>query len=113
MLAPGHQTGQETCIRNEVPREREGDVLVAPRKRRIVNKGILGKPTSCPHSLETVSIVPEVVLCVHVLQIQDCIVSPFHNLVPQHDLVQFIVRRLVLGREVQEELLHVPVEQRI
>lgn len=49
----------------------------------------------------------------HVLQVEDGVVPALHNLVPEHDLVQIIVLRLVLGRQVEEQLFHVPVEQRI
>lgn len=47
----------------------------------------------------------------HVLQVKDGIVSALDNLIPEDDLVQFIVLGLVLGSQVQEQLFHVPVEQ--
>lgn len=66
-----------------------------------------------PYSLQTVTIVPEVVLGVHVLEVQVGIFAPQDNLVPQDHLVQLVLLGLVLGRQVQEQLLHVPVEQTI
>lgn len=49
----------------------------------------------------------------HILEVQDGIVATLHDFVPQDDLVQVIVLRLVFGSKIQEQLLHVPIEQRI
>lgn len=43
------------------------------------------------YSLETIAIIPEVVLGVHILKIKQSIFSTQYNFVPQHNLVQFIV----------------------
>lgn len=63
-------------------------------------------------SHQTVAVVPEVVLLVEVLQRQLGVLAAHDDLVPQHHLVDGVRLRLVLGRQVDEQLLDVPVEQR-
>ena len=65
------------------------------------------------HLLQTIAIIPEVILRVHVLEVQVGVLAPQNDLVPQHHLVEGVLLRGVLGRQVQEQLLHVPVEQRV
>ena len=64
------------------------------------------------HSLEPVAVVPEVVLGVHGPVVEDGVLPALDDLVPQHHLVDRVARRRVLGAQVQEQLLDVPVEQR-
>lgn len=92
MMPMGKYTRQQAGIGNDVPRQGQRHVLVA---------------------LQTVAIVPEVVLGVHVLKVQIGVLAPEDDLVPQDDLVQLVLLGLVLGRQVQEQLLHVPVEQTV
>lgn len=47
----------------------------------------------------------------HVLVVEDSVFATQDNLVPQHHLVQLILIRLILGSQVEEQLLDIPVEQ--
>lgn len=62
------------------------------------------------HSLQTVAVVPEIVFGIHVFEIERRILAAQQNLVPQHHLVEFVILGLVLGRQIQEQLLHIPIE---
>lgn len=66
---------------------------------------------SYKYLLETIAIVPKVILGVHALVVQDSIFTSANDFIPQYDLVHRVSWRLILGREVQEELLNVPVEE--
>jgi len=92
MLAVGHYPGKISSIWDDVPGEGHGDVFVAH---------------------QPIPIIPEVILGVHAAIVQHSIFSPENNLVPQHNLVKFVVGRLVLCGEIEEQLLHIPVEQRV
>ena len=66
-----------------------------------------------PHdSLEAVAVVPEVVLGVDALDVDLGVLPAQDDLVPEHYLVQRVLGRLVLGHQVEEQLLGVPVEDR-
>ena len=76
---------------------------------------------------QPVPVVPKVVLSVHAPVIQQGVLASQDDLIPQNyliygltpalqehrqvHLVQLVVRRLVLGRQIQEQLLHIPVEE--
>ena len=62
---------------------------------------------------EAVSVVPEVVLGVHGPVVEDGILASLNDLVPEYNLVNLVRLGLVLGGQIKEELLHVPVEQRL
>ncbi len=61
---------------------------------------------------EAVAVVPEVVLCVQGPVVEDGVLSPLDDLIPNHDLVDGVVLGLVLRRQVEEQLFDVPVKQR-
>jgi len=90
MVPSRHQDGQVACIWYNVPRQSECHILV----------------TSKP-----IPVVPKVILWPNIFVIEDCILPPLNDLVPNDDLVQLVARSFILGRQVQEQLLHVPVEQ--
>jgi len=62
---------------------------------------------------QPIAIVPEVVLGVHAAIVEHGIFAPENNLVPQNNLVQFVVGRLIFSGEIKEQLFHVPVEEGI
>jgi len=89
VLSGGLNGGQETGVGDDVPREVERDVSVV---------------------LQPIAVVPEVVLGVHVLEVQHGVLAAQDDLVPEDHLVELVRGSLVLGGQVQEQLLHVPVE---
>jgi len=90
-VEPGRRNpGQVTGVRNDVPGQSQCDVLVIQ---------------------ETVSVVPEVVFGVHGPVVEDGILAPLNDLVPEYNLIDLVGLGLVLGSQIKEELLHVPVEQ--
>jgi len=90
MLLVAHDAREAARVGHHVPRERHRHVLVAD---------------------QTVSVVPKVVFRRQTFVIQDGIFAPLNDFVPQNDLVQFIIRRLVFRRQVEKQLLHVPIEE--
>jgi len=62
---------------------------------------------------KTISIVPKVILGVHRSIIQESILTSQNDLIPQYNLIQFVIRSLVLSRKIQEQLLYVPIKQGI
>jgi len=79
VLAVGHDPGKISSIWNDVPGEGHGDVFVAH---------------------QPIPIIPEVVLGVHAAIVKHSIFTPQNNLVPQHNLVKFVVGGLVLCSEI-------------
>lgn len=65
MLAETEESRKETSIGNDVPTKGEGDIFV---------------------SAETVAVVPEIIFRVHVLEIENCILSAKNYLVPENNL---------------------------
>jgi len=90
MLVVSHDARQAARVGNDVPRERHRNVFVAN---------------------ESITIVPEVILCRQTFVIQDCVVSPLNDFVPEDHLIQFVIFGFVLGGQIQEELLDVPIEE--
>lgn len=67
-------------------------------------------PTKNAH--QTIAIIPEIVLLVEVLQRQLGILAAHDDFIPQNHLIDCIRFRLVFGRQIDEQLLNVPVEKR-
>ena len=65
MLADTEESWQKSCIWDDIPAQCEGDVLVSPK---------------------TVAVIPEIIFCVHVLEVQHGILTAKNNFVPKHDL---------------------------
>ena len=80
---------KEPCIWDHIHGQGQGNVLVG---------------------LETIAVIPEVVLCVMVLEVHPGVLAPLDDVVPQDYLVNGVVLRTVMGSQVQEYLLCVPVE---
>ena len=99
--------GQITSIRDNVPRQGHRHVLVTNQAIPVVPEVVFSVHTETAgiKIIKSESRVPPVV--------EEGILSPENNLVPQDHLVQLIVGRLVLRRQVQKQLLHVPIEQRV
>lgn len=120
MRAARKDAGQQTGVRYNVIRQHQRHVLVVTVAHTMDDKKRLRKNSEhashSPHanraSHQTVAVVPEVVLLVEVLQRQLSVLSTQDDLVPQHHLVDGVRLRLVLGRQVNEQLLDVPVEKR-
>jgi len=90
MLLVSHDAREAARVGHHVPRQRHRHVLVPD---------------------QTVSVVPKVVFRRQTFVIQDGIFAPLDDFVPQNDLVQFIIGRLVFRRQIQKQLLHVPIEE--
>lgn len=65
MFAEAKKRWQESSVGDNVPAQCQCDILVRA---------------------QTVSIIPEVIFCVHVLEVQHSVFSSQNDLVPQHDL---------------------------
>jgi len=57
------------------------------------------------------SIIKEIVFTVHHVEIEEGVLSSSYDFIPQYNLVELVGISGVLSCKVQEELLHVPVEQ--
>jgi len=90
MLVLSHDTRETARVGHHVPRQRHGHVLVSD---------------------QSIAIVPEVVFGGETLVIQNGVLPSLNDFVPQHDLIEFVVHSLILRRQIEEQLLHVPVEE--
>jgi len=92
VFTSGHYPWKVSSIWNDVPGEGHGDVLMVE---------------------ETISVIPEVILCVHRTVVEEGILTAQDDLVPQNNLIEFISLSFILCCEVKEDLLDVPIEQGI
>jgi len=95
-------------------RELEGVSLrpIDARKAARVGHHVPGKAHSHVRvTQQTFSIVPKVILGRETFVIKDGILPTFDDLVPKDHLIELVVCRLVLSSQVNEELLHVPIEE--
>lgn len=83
-------TGQESCVWNDIPRQCQCDVLVGPEMKINSNKALPALHTNDSKIPQTIAIIPEIVFCVHVFEVKDRILATQYDFIPKYDLIQFV-----------------------